>query len=303
MVMVNKCPTCGTNILFNIHIHSDYNIKTLLQKYIESLELKGKAYSYVRHLKSHTRLHILPFFAGIDVREIRSFHIEEFNISLFKKRLSNKTVKHILDAMKGFMNYQYRLERIEKMPLFPRIEHKPVRPKNWLDNDSQARVLSFIPPEHRLFFEVLIETGIRPGEGRALKKKDIEEEGLYISSALDERGVLKTTKTGKEYFRSLSGDVLLRLQSHTRLNFPDSYIFTHRGQPYNKHVDRIWKAACTQAGISIPLYQGTRHSKASQRRAELEQGMREELKKVLGHTSATTTLKHYALPTERKVSL
>jgi integrase len=280
----------------------DYDLKRLFLKWVENLELDGKSYSYTRHLRGRFKKHILPYFRGIkvlDIRAIKTFHIRDFYYSLLKKGLEKKTIKHIIDALKTFLYLQYEDEKIDSLPRFPRFKKgdlKPTKPKGWIDREMQEKVISEIPFEHHLIFQVLCETGIRPGEVCALKKKDLQDGGLWIERAFDEKGFLKETKTGNSYFRPVSEALYNRLAEHARFLFPEDFLFRHKDEPYTqKRLYRIWVRAASKVGVKITPYQGSRHSRVSQLRKELENRMHEQLRKELGHSSSITTLRHYAL--------
>jgi integrase len=163
-------------------------------------------------------------------------------------------------------------------------------------------VLSAIAPEHQLIFRLLFETGARPSEVCALKVKDLRDEGVYICRAFDERGYVKGTKTGAAYTRPLSAALFEGLRAFARLSFPEAWLFTYKGTPYTRRrLYFFWTRACSAVGVHISLYEGVRHSRASQRREELEAALRDELRKSLEHTSPRTTMQHYALGADKEV--
>jgi integrase len=277
-------------------------MKALIRDWIDGLTLEGRSYAHVQKMSSITRDYIVPHFKRHDVRAIRTLDVNEFYHSLLKKSLASKTVKHILDTLRAFMRWLHALEVIEQLPRFPRIAVRPAREKRWISAEAQSHVLSAIAPEHRLIFRVLFETGCRPSEICALKVKDVLEDGVYICRAFDARGYVKGTKTGASFLRPLSAELLLTLRDSARLSFPEVWLFTWRGEHYNRHkLYKLWMRAASAVGVKISLSEGVRHSRASQRRKELEAAMRAELRKELEHTSAGTTLKHYALGADKEV--
>jgi integrase len=298
--VTNTCPTCGAPLLFAPPQHK--TLKALVKEWVDGLELEGRSYSHVQKMRSITRDYIVPHFKRHDIRAIRTIDVNGFYHSLLKSPLASKTVKHILDTLRAFMRWLHALEVIEQVPRFPRVAVKPARERRWIDAGTQRRILEEVPPEHQPIFRVLFETGARPSEVCALKVKDLREDGVHICRAFDERGYLKGTKTGASYTRPLSADVLVTLRASARLSFPEAWLFLLRGTPYNRRrLYRFWKRACAAVGVSISLYEGVRHSRASQRRRELEAQLKDELRKELEHTSARTTLKHYALGADKEL--
>lgn len=298
---VNKCPTCGGLLLFGFDCDSDFEKE--VHRWIEFIELEGRSYSYIRNLRQRVRDYILAYFKGFSIRDIKTYHVHAFYQHLLKiKRLASKTVKHVLDTLRAFLYFEHQLDGIETLPRFPKFKITPKRQKAWIDLETQGRIISFIPERFRLLFFILQETGIRPGEACGLKKKDVREGGIFVERAIDERGIEKSTKTGKSYFRPVSGATMTAILDASKLFLPEKYLFSHSGQVCtSKYLYNIWRRACNKAKINISLYNAMRHSLVSQKRKELEASMHETLRKELCHTSATTTMKHYALTASQEV--
>ncbi len=299
----HNCPTCGALVLFAMAT-GEFDMRKLIYEWVDGLELEGKARSYLRKLRQRARDHILPFFKGYDVRALRAYQVKAFYRVLLKKKLASKTVKHILDALRAFLNALQEDEVIEHVPRFPRVRVKPTRERRWIDEFTQAQVISQVPVEHRLLVRCLVETGARPGEVCALRARDLRDGGVYVERAFDERGFVKSTKTGHTYFFPLSDDLFSELKAHVRRSFPDAWLFRYQGERYTqKELYRICTKAARAVGVKLPPSQLSRHSKASRRRAELEADMNEQLRAALNHESAATTRKHYALPGEARIEL
>jgi len=303
---MHKCPTCGSPILFSVS-PGKHDFKTALQRWIEDIELEDASYAYLRQLRGYSKNHFLPFFKSSDVRSISGVQIKEFRRVLLKKGLSDKTLKNVLGAFQTFLFWMCEEELIGAVPRFPRRKKKvirPVREKKWIDQETQFKVLNMVAHEPtRLCIAVMIETGIRPCEAAAVHKDDLREGGINICRALDERRVEKPEKNGKVFFRPLSAELYKNLCELSRSRPGAALLFLNkRGSRFSKnHLWRFWEKACAALGIKISIYQATRHSKASQKRAVLEERMLEELRRELEHSTAKTTLKHYALGKEKKI--
>ena len=295
------CPTCGAPVLFAIN--TERPLKTMYANWLDDLELEGRSAHYIRNLKAYGLKHLFPFFGNADATGIHAIHVQALYRSLLKKRLASKTVKHVLDALRAFLNSLARVDYIAQVPRFPAVKVKPAKEKAWISSEAQAAALSRIAEKHKLIFRVLFESGIRPSEGAALKRKDLRDGGVTIVRALDERGHAKETKTGSAEHKTVSAELYGALQEHGKKLFPEAWLFTKASGAHHtgKSLYAIWKQASLKAGLNISLYQATRHSRASQARADIEERGRKELAQVLGHTSARTTLKHYALGKEAKI--
>lgn len=212
------------------------------------------------------------------------------------KGLSPKTVHDIIGTLQTFMNRMYKLELIRRLPLFPMVA-VPETFKGWFNAYKQSLVLQQIPERHRLIYRLLIESAERPGEVCAHKVKDLIDGELVIERAFDEKHRLKETKPGKVRFKGLTLALWGDLIKHAQGRLPEAWLFVDEwGQPYSQgRLYDIWVRAVKAAGLPhISLYAGTRHSRASQKRLEMEKRVAEECRKEIGHSDSGTTMKHYA---------
>lgn len=172
-----------SNFLFENRIKAWYQSKE------GEVEKGNLAKSYTTQLKRYKNNFYLPFFRGMDVREIRTFHIHNFYDELplksktdDEKKISLKYIKNILNALENFFNILHRHDYIKEKPNFPIITVDRKAPK-WVDRKTQIEILKAIPEVHRPLFSFLAFQGVRPGEARALKVKDIsfKNESVTIS--------------------------------------------------------------------------------------------------------------------------
>ncbi len=272
----------------------EFKFRDVAKKWIERIE-RDKSYSYVRHCKSYLEHHIKRELGDIDVRDIRTSHIEDLYLKLIEKKLSPKTIDGILSTLQTLINRLHYLDLITRVPKFPLVK-VPQTAKGWINREKQKAVLSHIPERHRLIFETLKETAERPGEVCAHKKKDLIDGEICIERAFDERGNFKEEKTGKVIYRGISLALWNKLAEQAKDKLPEAWLFLDEfGKPYSQdRLYRIWKRATKAAGMQISLYAGTRHSRASQKRLEKEKEIAEACRKELGHSKSLTTMKHYA---------
>lgn len=153
-------------------------IKDWYQGKIEEVDKDHLAESYTKKLKCYKDRYFIPFFKGFDIREIRTYHIDNFKRNLPAK--SPKYTKNILNALENFFKTLYRHEYIEKKPGFPVITLDRKTPK-WINHESQLKILKLIPEANRPIFTFLAFQGLRPGEAMTLKVKDINFDGSYIT--------------------------------------------------------------------------------------------------------------------------
>ena len=283
-----------------------YQFENLASEWLRGYEIEvkneTKANSYVRNLIQRVRDYLMPEFQTMDVRDIREPQIRKFYHDLLEgKKLSHKTIKHILNTLQTFLIAHGEI--IKKIPKIPKFTVMPKREKKWLDTEKQMMIFTHIPKEYHLAFEVLFNTGMRPGELRALKSKDLRDGSITVSRAFSGNALRKITKTGVEITYKMSYELYRKLLEHTRDKSFDEFIFTNNGKPLSK--DRlywVWRIACEKAGNEyITLYQASRHSMVSQIRQQKEIEALKEASEKLGHTHSSTTKQHYMLNDSKEI--
>jgi len=152
--------------------------------------------------------------------------------------------------------------RLDKLP-------KPVI--KWADVDIQDLILAGIPEEvfPAVFFQMTHAT--RTGETRALQRKHINLERNTV--LIDQSFVgkeLRPTKTKNGELLPLDPE-FKEIYLSMAQGFPEDFVFVKKtgrgkGKPFSEsYLRKMWNQAREKAGVShITLYQGTRHSFASQ---------------------------------------
>lgn len=295
----NFCPTCGSPLLFALEPSTEA-IEKVWPTWLEELEARRLSNEYVNSARQRFRDYIKPSLKGIAVTDIKTHQIKKLYLTLLKAGLASKTVKHVLDLLRTFMNWCVEEELLTFCPKFPRVKVE-YQEKRWLDRATQERIIEQVPKGRRLYYEVLIETGARVSETCALKSRDLVDGSVRIARSFTSAGSVKERKNGGEYFRPVSPELWKELVQHTSSMLPEAWLFTYKGETLNRHkVHRVWQRACKKAGVEISLQQGSRHSRATQLNMELEQQTTELLRAELGHTASGTARKHYVLGKRNK---
>ena len=274
------------NFLFEIRVSAWYESK------LKEVEKENLATSYTRGLKRFIDRYYLPFFQGKDVREVRTYHIEQFYEQLPCNSL--KYIKNIISSLENFFNTLHRHEFITQKPSFPVITLDRKAPK-WIDYDMQVKILETIPEADRPIFAFLSFQGVRPGEGRALKVKDVnlERKCLTISRTFLDRKVRERVKGKVEKPRLINPILEDLLWEHCKDKHPEASVFLNprTQKAYSEDaLYRVWDVARKQVGVDVTLYQATRHSLASI--AVCNGAPLTAIQDVLGHTDIRTTLKY-----------
>jgi integrase len=274
------------NFLFETRIKAWYESK------IKEVEKGNLANSYTRCLKRYKDSNYIPFFKTMDVREIRTYHIQQFYEQLPEKSL--KSTKNVMDALRNFFKILRNHDFVSDMPTFPVITLDRKTPR-WIDRATQVEILKSIPEGDRPIFTFLAFQGVRPGEARALKVKDLsfKEETLIVSRTFSDRIIRERVKGKVSRPRAINPLLLPMLKDQCKNKHPEAYVFVNprtNGTYTQNIINELWNDARTQAGIDVSLYQATRHSLASNL---LKDGAAlKSISDILGHTDIRTTLKY-----------
>lgn len=193
------------------------------------------------------------------------------------------------------MNWLHEKDVIERVPSFPTLAPVPRETVGWIDRPMQEKILAKVRPDTRLLFETMMELGCRPGEAVALRVRDLIDGGIRLERALNRQRKAKGTKTGAVRWKVVSAGLFRRLEEASKDRLPEAWLFVNgAGKPFApSHIAWLWHQAAKSAGVEVCLSVSSRHSRASQRRRELEKQIAETLRAELTHTSSRTTLKHY----------
>ncbi len=281
----------------------------LLDKFLEH-KLPHIAPSYKKDYERFVEIH-KSFWKNKDVREIRKVDIIEYldylksltNKKAKKhnknKKLSNKTIKNILDNFKTFMIYlKNDLELINKIPPFPKISYS-TNIFSWFDRETQNRIFEAIPDRFKPIIYFMLRYGVRPGEARALKVKniDLKNETIIIDSTFSGTEIKNRRKGrgAKPLILPIVPELKPFLKNKIKNSLPEAFVFINpvNGKPFSAwSLDLMWRKIRKKFNLDkkIRLYDFTRHSLASQL---VNEGIPLNLiQKILGHSSSQMTQKY-----------
>jgi integrase len=269
----------------------------LLTRFFEQ-KRKSIAPSYITAYRTHVNRH-KEFFKLKDVREIRKIDIKNYIEYLeTTQNIGPKTLKNTADNFKTFMYWlKNELEVLDRVPSFPIIDVKRYE-YTWFSAEDQIRILEHIEEDDRPIIAFLMLHGCRPGEGRALKVKNINIERKSI--------MINSTFSGKEIRdrRKGRGARDLEIPIHPEMleyfygranNHPEAFVFTNpkKGTYYSRYaIERIWQRVREKANLPkrVRLYDATRHSLGSQLANSGESVYK--INKILGHSTLRMTEKY-----------
>lgn len=263
--------------------------KTWLEKKETEMRKGLKAPSYLKAVRVYLRK-FQSYFADIDIRDIGTKQIHEFYLSLSGKP---HYIKNIVTALEKLLHDALDWEDIGQLPKFPRID-VPEPDIRTIDLDLQDKIIQAIPdPMDRAFILFTAREMVRPSETRALQWEDIDlkHDRVIIRRHFSLNEIRPTTKAKRIKILPLDGEVkqsLLTLPRH--LTSPFTF-WKGNGRPFSESWARkLWKRISLTLGVNISLYQGTRHSSATE--AADRVGV-DAVQEFLHHTSRAMT-KRYA---------
>ena len=243
--------------------------------------------SYLKELRRFVRI-FQEHFGPMDIRDIGTRRVKEFYLSL---QGSPKYISNILSALHKMMADALDYGDISTMPKFPEFEI-PEADFKIIDLDQQDQIISSIEnPMDRAYIFFTARQMVRPSVTRALFWEDVDfkYDRVTIRRHFSLNVLRETTKSKRIKILPLNLEVreaLMRLPRHIRSPF----VFQKDGLPYlESYARKLWNRITAEMGIDISLYQGTRHSSATE--AVNRVGM-DVVQEFLGHTRRTMTKKY-----------
>ena len=260
---------------------------------------------------------ILPAFKDRPLRSITRSEIEYWQMKLYRERsIAPATINRTLDNMKVIMKEAVRrgfvgadpaagLERLAEQP-HSRDILMPAEIRLLFGPDAlQTRWKGVRPPFAAAFLG--IAAGLRMGEVRALRIRDVQPEFVTVTGSWEELHGRKGAKWNSERLVPIPSRVAEELEAvimASRYREADDLIFPGycRELPINKHVLQnsfysalrgigIDEAARRERGL---VWHSTRHTFNSLMRGKIDGG---KLMRIVGHSNERTNLMYtHALP-------
>ena len=181
-------------------------------------------------------------------------------------------MKNILDLFKTFLYWcKSDLEVINIVPGFPDVELKDT-PLRWVDQEDQIALFEAVPDADKPFVAFLMLHGVRPGEARALRCKNVDLKRQIVSiNATFSGNVYREKRKGRgsrALIVPIHPEIFGYIEDRVKGNLPEAYLFVNlkNGLPYSSNkTRRIWDTVREAAGLpkALRLYDVTRHSFAS----------------------------------------
>ena len=228
------------------------------------------------------------YFRKTDIRDIKTKTVYLFSLTLTG---SPKTTRNIMSCLHAMLADAKRWGDIEEIPDFPRIE-VPEPDIRTIDlNQQDALIQAISDPMDRTYILFTAREMVRPSETRALWWEDLDFQHSRVTIrrhfSLNE---LKPATKAKQIKRlPLDGEVKAELERLPR-HIKSPFVFQKDGRPYSEsYARKLWNRIAGEMGIRVSLYQGTRHSSATE--AVDRVGM-DRVQEFLGHTRQAMTKRY-----------
>lgn len=171
-----------------------------------------KSETQARENKRDLELHLVPAFGGVRLKDLRDTHLLELRrvlkeepVGRYKRKLSPKTVNHILTLARQIARAAVERQRLPSNP-FAKVKNVKTgkQPYGFWTAEERDRFLRFckqLDPAFANLVEVAAFSGLRKGELWALRRSDLDFDRRQILVAathdhkLDKR--LDRTKNGE----------------------------------------------------------------------------------------------------------
>jgi integrase len=240
--------------------------------------------------------------AGVSPRDIAAFIAK-----LDAEGLAPRSIRRIVAPVGGAFTAARRENLRRDNPVegaeYPKPDHDQQEKARALSREQLDALLRVVHPDHRMMLRLFAGTGLRWGEGAALRRGDLKLNGaqpyVQVRRAVTKTGRLKDPKS-YHGVRDVPITTALadELRSHLaslRPDTPDSLAFPSKtGTPlrYSNMIRRRFKPAAEEAGCGWAGYHELRHTYASLRLASGTSVV--QVSRLLGHHSPEFTLRKYA---------
>lgn len=262
----------------------------------------------IKNYESLWNVHIQPTWGRRRISEVQEHQVATWvaNMTTTKGRKPGEAPKPVGDSTKrkasvvlvAMLHYAVKVKIINAAPIDGSISPQQSKPeRRALTIDEVDKVLEAAPTkEAKLLLEVLLRTGLRPGEAKGLKVKDLDttRKRLTVARDVDDLGRIDAVKSRRKREVPISSMMVSILEEQANDKESDDWLLPDEyGHVWTTSRWRvIWDNILTWTGIESTLttYE-LRHTAVSMAIAGGADVY--VIQRMVGHSSAATTLNHY----------
>ncbi len=282
----------------------ELTLQAFYERWIKAKEKSLKA-SSLRDVKGAFTVHILPVLGSKRLEKLGPLDVQGFVDGLAEKKLAPATIGKVYRYLRSALRQAESWRLIERAPtsgiILPRSNREEL---SFLKPEEIVQLLAKAREPERILFAVLAMSGLRLGEGLALRWRDVDFDmnAIRVERTWSRVGGFTEPKTRT----SRRAVVLLPSLADTLREYyqggpPDALLFSHDGrQPLDPgNTRRRFYAALNAAELKHVTIHSLRHTYASVLLASGASIV--GLQRSLGHASAVMTLDVYSHLLEESV--
>jgi integrase len=245
---------------------------------------KGTLHDYKNSLNNH----ILPKLGNEFLPDINYEKLRKLQTSIDR---APKGKYNTMGCLHKLLQDAFDSGHISQMPKFPGFKGSEAvvpPPVEWITDADQWQIINHIPANDRYIFIFMKLTGCRPSEARAFRWIDIKGDHIVFEKTFGRGNELKEVKQKKTRTFPITEALAALFQQIPKKSLNFVFINPRTRRHYNRHINRMWYAACDAAGVKrVKLYNSTRHSFGTQM---LNAGLDKSLvQRLLGHSDSKMT--------------
>jgi integrase len=249
-------------------------------------------YSEARIKRYTLKSSLIPFFGRLPIKDIKTYHIEQFKARKVKEGLANKSIKNQLTVFNKCVTCAYDWLGLDsKAPkiLWPKC---PPPDTDYLSPDECELLLFCATGFVREMVLMALRTGMRQGELKGLQWSSIDWVNRVVivrHSRCDREKNIGAPKSNRVRSIPLDTDVFEALYRRRKYT---GYVFTNAEE---KPLDHSWLSyhldkVCNMAGLRRITWHVLRHTFASH--LAMKGVPLNTVQALLGHSTITMTMRY-----------
>lgn len=292
---------------------SDITVKEIVDGYLLRGASSWRSHTYGAY-RERVRLQLYPMLGERRAESLTTPEVQRWIDQLIKEGYAPSTIQGVAVIVRAAFKQAKEIGFTSHNPVVgirvPKVELK--ESTTWRPEHIAALLEAIDDPMYYALYRVMLATGMRPGEARALRWSDIDlaRRTIHVQRTItrDENLLVivgETTKSSRSRTISVSDEEITALrawkvkQTEVRLKCPTpwdagGYVFTRADGRWiaGSTWDERHKKYCAAAEVPYVTRHGMRHTNAT---LEMAAGVSAKVvAQRLGHRSITTTLERYS---------
>lgn len=185
---------------------------------------------------------ILPFFGGMNVKDVTFRHLNEYVRRLTERNLKPPTIKNHLNLIHKILTLAQRESLIQQVPVFPKVKRVD-NPRGWFTQNEYEELKKAtvrlirknvivrghqITDEMRYLITFMVNSFLRPNDLKFLKHRNIQivsNDSTYLRIQTDQSKTVNTPVVTMQAAVGIYKDLVKFHQKEGNPVSPDDYVF------------------------------------------------------------------------------